>query len=430
MKIGKIRINMLKDESYKDSANAYANIGESIQAATIAYIYKCLNVKDEDIVKVSQCDIKEYSGEKIIFPLRLPLSKSDVDKYFPLPENIQPVFLSLHTHDDIFEGRKDLVAYFKKYEPIGCRDEITCNIFRKSGIEAYIMGCYTLCLPERNSNIMSSKTYLVDVSEELMEYIPEKLKENSKSLTHAVPFLEYPITCEEDERLVNLAEAYMDEYREEATLIITSRLHAAAPCMAMGIPVVLASNNVDFRYAWIDKFTECYQLEDYSHINWNVSKVDVSEARELLMKFFEYALKNGKPCKSALVELDKLYRNRKKTEYYKSFKKELKKIEINLENTKFNYMIWGAGAHALFAYELMSEMYPRATLCAVIDKYKTGVMFGKIPIIKQEDICNYEFEHICITTNPGKYEALDECKKLWGECAEKHYSLVLSQQKS
>ena len=37
MKIGKIRINMIEDESYYDKENAIANIGESIQAVTISY---------------------------------------------------------------------------------------------------------------------------------------------------------------------------------------------------------------------------------------------------------------------------------------------------------------------------------------------------------------------------------------------------------
>lgn len=38
------------------------------------------------------------------------------------------------------------------------------------------------------------------------------------------------------------------EYRRQATLIITSRVHVALPCMAMGIPVIFAKNEYSYRF--------------------------------------------------------------------------------------------------------------------------------------------------------------------------------------
>ena len=101
MKIGKIRINMIEDKSYYDKENAIANIGESIQAVTISYIYRELGIDVENIVKVDQCRVKEYDGESLIFPLRLPLSRANVDDFFPLNKCITPI-LSVYIYMTIY----------------------------------------------------------------------------------------------------------------------------------------------------------------------------------------------------------------------------------------------------------------------------------------------------------------------------------------
>ena len=430
MKIGKLRINMIENDSYVDINNAFANVGESVQAVAMEYIFDAIGIPKHDIVKIDQCRIKEYRGDKVIFPLRLPLSKDSVDKYFPLPDSIIPIFMSLHLHDDIFEDRPDMVEYFKKYEPIGCRDEHSCGYFKKHGIEAYMMGCYTLCMPERPESIKGEEIFFVDASEELMSEVPQEMKDKSTKISHAVPFMEYPVTHTEDERLERMAAQYLNRYREKAKLVITSRLHAAAPCMAMGIPVVLASNNADFRYAWIDKFLPIYQLSDFSNIKWKAEKIEIGYVRDLLMAFFKEAVTSGKASRKILRKLDDIYRERKPAQYYKCFRERLEKISENeIYNKSFNYAIWGAGCHGIFAYELMTEMYPEATLTVVVDKFKKGKMFG-VPIISKEELLDYNFQHICITTNPGKNEAIKECEKLSANGYKVGYTVITSQQKS
>ena len=74
--------------------------------------------------------------------MRVCLESRDILNYIDL--NDQEIL------DYISENQEYEEIIFKKYEPIGCRDEYSCNYFRKHGIESYIMGCYTLCLPERD----------------------------------------------------------------------------------------------------------------------------------------------------------------------------------------------------------------------------------------------------------------------------------------
>lgn len=430
MKIGKLRINMIKNEAYTDSENAFANVGESAQAVAITYIYRQLGIAEADVIKIDQSRVKQYAGERVILPLRLPISSTNVDDFFPLPKDIIPVFMSLHLHDDIFDNREDLISYFRQYEPIGCRDEYSCNYFRKHGIESYIMGCYTLCLPRRKDDaINANKVYVIDGSRELIDVLPKDVKEECIYRSHAVKFREYPVTHEEDDRLVELAKDYLSEYARNASMVITSRIHAAAPCMAMGIPVVLATNNADFRYAWIDRFLTVYQVEDYDSIDWNPKVVNIEDVRTWLFKFFKRAIETGKGDRECLQKLDSIYRSRNKAEYYKCFRNRILKLRQKYsKDAEFAYAIWGGGCHALFAYDLMCELYPKAKLKAVVDKYKEGKMFN-VPIIKGQELEKYHVAHVCITTNPGKTEAIAECEKIapGDDC---FYTIITSQQMS
>ena len=428
MKIGRLRINMIRSEAYCDMENAYANIGESIQAVAISYIYKELGILDEDVVFIDQCDIKHYTGDPVILPLRLPISSSNVDEYFPLPKQIYPIFMSLHLHDDIFDGREELVNYFKQYQPIGCRDEYTCNYFRKYNIDSYIMGCYTLCLPKIEKQ-SGQNIFIVDASKELIDAIPKDIIDECIFTSHAVKFETYPITHGEDKRLVDLAAWFLHRYAEKARLVVTSRIHAAVPCMALGIPVVLATNNADFRYAWVDKFLPIYQEGDYSRIDWQPKVPNTEEIHDLLFDFFKTAIREGCSDRDILKKLDILYRNRDKAEYYKCFRDRLASLATKYyDNQEFSYAIWGAGCHAMFAHELMKEMYPNAILKVVVDKYKNGNIFG-VPIIKGENLKEWNVDHVCITTNPGKEEAILECGKIAPK-DKNFYTVITSQQKS
>ena len=84
------------------------------------------------------------------------------------------------------------------------------------------------------------------------------------------------------------AKKILDYYRDNAALVITSRLHIASPCMAMGIPVILVKEEFDGRYSWIDKFLPLYEREEWRKINWNPIPVEYEEfkisAKEFLYK--------------------------------------------------------------------------------------------------------------------------------------------------
>ena len=157
--------------------------------------------------------------------------------------------------------------------------------------------------------------------------------------------------------------------------------------------------------------------------------MDISYVRELLLQLFDGIINKGEMRIDVLEQMDSYYRKRVKTDYYKSFRRSLGIIHGKYRNDSFTYVIWGAGNHSLFAYQLMSEMYPKAKLIAVVDRFKKGTKFG-VPIIAGKDISLYMPDHVCISTKPGLEDALSGCKEIYGDDYKSHYTIVSSQQES
>jgi len=69
-------------------------------------------------------------------------------KRFPPSDNIKPLLTSVHIVPTIAEQMlsKASIEYFKKYEPIGCRDFATQKLLASKGIESYFSSCLTLTL--------------------------------------------------------------------------------------------------------------------------------------------------------------------------------------------------------------------------------------------------------------------------------------------
>lgn len=164
--------------------------------------------------------------------------------HWPPSNDITPLFISMHiskaSKSDTKMFSPEGIAYFKKYQPIGCRDNGTKALFLKHGIEAYYSGCMTLTLEKPEHILKNNKILLVDpfrtnYDEDYREHclrsmIPERYRKD-------VEYIEQKSApgFTEDQRF-KLAENLLNEYAA-AKLVITSRIHCALPCIAMGTPV-------------------------------------------------------------------------------------------------------------------------------------------------------------------------------------------------
>ncbi|WP_216936728.1 polysaccharide pyruvyl transferase family protein [Acinetobacter sp. BY484] len=180
-----------------------------------------------------------------------------------------PLFVSLHINSSAADRilSESGVAYLKKHEPIGCRDHYTVRLLESRGIKAYFTGCLTLTLDSyaKNDSIENDgKIYIVDplygfpnkdrIYVNAKSFIKGVIKGDilntnsanefmqkifSKSLLDQAEYIKQELpkdTYTEDEKF-SLAEELLRKY-STAKLVITSRIHCALPCLALGTPVI------------------------------------------------------------------------------------------------------------------------------------------------------------------------------------------------
>lgn len=153
----------------------------------------------------------------------------------PAPE-LQPLFFAFHvTPGSVAKVcSPEGIAYLKQHEPIGCRDRGTMKILQSHGVDAFYSKCLTLTLPRRTAPPKNGRIYMVGLSAGGESAVPRSIRKKAVVVDQAK--LRLPdLTPELKE---NLSEHLLDTYSRTASLVITSKIHCAMPCIAMGIPVV------------------------------------------------------------------------------------------------------------------------------------------------------------------------------------------------
>lgn len=188
---------------------------------------------------------------------------------------ILPISFHLKTER---EGENNLVAlvhyggeWLKKFPAIGCRDESTVNLLEHFGIAAYLTGCFTLTLKPFQNVIHHGKIVLTDLSEEVAGFVKERVKGECVIVSHyygeygekeqlpqevitfakehdrrdVIPTSHYPARrCRKSWSSRRALVEGLLRFYQGASLVVTSRLHAALPCLALGTPVLLVNNKL------------------------------------------------------------------------------------------------------------------------------------------------------------------------------------------
>jgi len=234
------------------------------------------------------------------------------------PENwppapvIDPLFVSFHITKSASKKltSPESISYFRKHEPIGCRDYYTRDLLRDKGVDAYFSGCLTLTL-EKKSPDRKNRILIVDLNEGFIEGIPPYLLKKFENVSHYVHF---PIAknfedflrkncrtvhnfmekAKLNSFLVFLLEKTLDNALDKATsakkkfrkaesllyryceakLVVTSRLHAALPCLAYNTPVIFVHENLNNpRFKGYLKYLRTFSSEEFKdkckEIDWN-----------------------------------------------------------------------------------------------------------------------------------------------------------------
>jgi hypothetical protein len=160
---------------------------------------------------------------------------------WPPSRSIRPIFVGFHVTEKFKPTVGQHVDYLKRFEPIGVRDEATARFLRSLGVKAEVTFCLTLTFPQWQDRPKNGKVYLVDANGIA---VPRSLRRGAVKMSHTVAPVGYQAT-------LPYARCLLDMYRNTASLVITTRLHAALPCIAMGIPVVFFGRRSDVRTAII-----------------------------------------------------------------------------------------------------------------------------------------------------------------------------------
>lgn len=141
--------------------------------------------------------------------------------YWTPKTEAQCLFIGIHAND----ARK-----FSKAStfPMGCRDLWTYRVCRKNGVPAWLSWCATLTLDLPISGDRKQVVF-VDVPPENYADIPQAIVRSARKISHGISGYTKDRMTEVHKRL--------DLYAT-AKLLVTGRLHAMLPCLAMGIPVV------------------------------------------------------------------------------------------------------------------------------------------------------------------------------------------------
>lgn len=358
-----------------DSNKGMENVGDWVQIFAIDNLYRYMKIKEEQIVKIKISELSSYAGEAVILPINYPFYG-----YYHLSPQIIPVYLGVSImHASAAEGLR-----MRNFQPIGCRDYHTMNELQKIGLEAYMGGCLTITFPKiKEMTQINKKVFIVDVSERTLEKIPDYIKENAKYVTH----MYYNEECGGREK----AKAVYNEYKN-ASLVITSRIHCAQPCLAYGIPVIFICEVKSFRYDVVRQFLPIYSYEDMDTIDWNPAPVELEGHKKKMLDNAAQRLKETFSKYVTMYDINDFYLSGKHDDYeidslwafQRYIKKRWKKQDV------FKYALWGITQVAETFYEWVTENYPNAILSNVIDNREErefhGVLTQKQEKLKDIDI--------------------------------------------
>ena len=246
-----------------DAGRKNFNIGDYIQSlAARQFLPRCDTY-------INREELSLYSGE----PVKLIMNGWFMCKpqNWPPAPAIDPLIVAFHIRDQRADqlaagaGKEFLLAH----APVGCRDRHTCAELEERGIPAHYTSCLTLTLGNTyKADGASGKIYFVDVlckeprwrkafsnwrmfksvyrrgvlfhpfrrKRILSKLLNHPDFARAEELTQHFACADFPTQKERFE----FAAKRLEEF-SHARLVVTSRIHCALPCLAMGVPVIFVN---------------------------------------------------------------------------------------------------------------------------------------------------------------------------------------------
>lgn len=319
------------------------NLGDCIQSLAVENIYRKAGIPPENLFLINRDELCSYSGPRTALIMQGWFADYANVFNFPLSKDILPIFIGFHINPLNHTREKfiwrNIIPEIKHFEPIGCRDRNTRDFLLKVGIKAYFSACLTLTFDKREKTFVDNgKIFIVDLEKEALPYIPQQILDKSDfSISHYYYFDEYPVTDKGANDFEMKARETLRRYKTEANLVITSRIHAAMPCIAMGIPVIFITNNPDNeRFDVIDGIIPIYNYKDIKQIDWSPQPAEITELKNAILG---NAVAQIKRLQNKVDESEALHYRIKLKEITAQLKKQAcrihkRRIALTLKQTK------------------------------------------------------------------------------------------------
>lgn len=235
------------------------NIGDDIQS----YAAACLLPEVNYYIEREHMDVfrpKEEEPVNVIINGWLMNNKLG----WPISACINPLYLSmhflindnLHVEDDFLKGLggEDM----KAHAPVGARDFGTQRLLEQNGIPSYFSGCLTLTLPRKfQKEVSEPYICLTDISDEAVNYVREQYPNQNIRIIEHVPRNLPPMVDQTADWNIRFqkVESLLEIY-QNASAVVTTRLHCAMPCLALGTPVLLLKDDGLFDASRMDGLSE------------------------------------------------------------------------------------------------------------------------------------------------------------------------------
>lgn len=282
---------------YQNTNNTF-NVGDYIQSIAASHFLPEINHY------INREELGAYKGEKTKLIMNGWFTHEP--KTWVPSSDISPLFISFHINS---QAKNDILSiagiqYLKLHEPIGCRDHNTTNMLIDKGIDAYFSGCLTLTLDhykvdddQRNDsiyivdplfnypskkkcmeNFKSFRRHIKNGSIFKINQVKNILEKNFNSeILKSAEYIEHELPANNfsEEQKFQLADELLNKYAR-AKLVITSRIHCALPCLALGTPVI-----------FIDGFDHINDTCRFDGVTNLFNKIKINRNTKILEKNFK-----------------------------------------------------------------------------------------------------------------------------------------------
>jgi tetratricopeptide (TPR) repeat protein len=259
------------------------NLGDAAQSIAVKQALQAISIHDSDVVHLGRDGVANYAGPPAIAIMNAVL----YPHCFPLSTHVRPLYFGLHASRSCLRAQ---LEHLKTREPIGCRDVDTAAFLLKHGVRAFISGCLTLALPPRPFVPADGKVLLVYGQKAgafpaaSLKHMPQDLLDRIVLVDHRLPVWQWPLDAAAMAHVEQIEAGKLRRYAEEAALVVTPLHHVAAPCMAMGIPVVLVREAMDARFSLLKRLLPVYLPDAFDRIDWRPAPFDAAPTRKLQLE--------------------------------------------------------------------------------------------------------------------------------------------------